>query len=365
MKKRLLAIFLCVAMVFSVCACGESEKGASIVTLAEYDDFSAVLTGDYEVTEDSVLEYYYDLMYQAGFALGEITDRAVQAGDIVCVDYTGYLNGEAFDGGSATDQYIDVTNNCGIDTSDGSATGSYIDGFTSGLVGAELDSTISYEVTFPETYDNTDLAGQVTTFEFVIKGIYNELSPEELTDEFVETNMSSNYEVSTVDELMALCEENIAYSKIMGYILDNSEVEITDEYLNERFDLYYNFLVEYYGDEETMETYVGYYGYTLDEAKEDWLAEVESIIQEEVIFAAVVDNDNLKIDEEWYNEYMGSYTTAYLSYWGSTYPDLDEETVEQNFLKQYGYGDPEAGKTYFLNVKAVRDAIIEEYNAEK
>lgn len=385
MKKRLLALMLCTVMAFSICACGsgdsdgteesnvENTEGATtvsddvekpyVVSLPSYDA-ELILTGDYEITEAAVLEYYYTVMYDADLALAEVTDRAIQDGDIVNVDYTGYLDGVAFSGGSATSQWIDVTNNCGVDTSDGSSSGSYIDGFTSGLIGAKTGETISYEVTFPETYGNSDLAGQVTTFEFVINGIYNELSPEELTDEYVATNMATSHEVSTVDELMAFCEDWVAYYYTMNYLMYNSVVEIPEEYLDARLDLYYDYLVEYYGSEDTLTTQVTSSGYTMDAAKASWLSEIESLVTEEIIFAAVAEKAGLEADEEWYNDYMSKFTTAYLSYWGSYYPSLDEATVESMLLKQYGLGDTVAGKNYFMNQKIVHEHIVEKYNAE-
>lgn len=384
MKKRLLAIILCLAVAFSVSACGdgnengtESTEGTvvnntvadnvekpSVISLPKHDDFSTMLTGTYEITEDVINEYYFTIMYDAGLALQEVQDRGVQDGDIVNLDYTGYLNGVAFDNGAATDQWIDVTNNCGVDTSDGSSTGYFIDGFTSGLIGAQKGSTVSYEVTFPEDYGNTDLAGQVTTFEFVIKGIYNELSLDELTDEFVATNMASTYEVSTVNDLIGLCKESVAYYYVMNYLIYNSVVDIPEEYLDARMELYYDYLVEYYGGETTLESTLAQQGYTLETAKVTWLSEIEALVTEEVIFAEIVKQDGLKTDAEWYEDYMSKFTSAYLAYWSSYYPDMTEESVEEMMLKQYGLGDVEAGKNYFMNQKAVRDSIIEKYNAQ-
>ena len=384
MKKRFLALILCAAMALSMCACGNGEDNntedsqstevsttvaddverPSVISMPNHDDLNAILTGDYEVTDSVVLEYYYTIMYDADLALEEVTDRPIQDGDIVNLDYTGYLDGVAFDRGAATDQWIDVTNNCGVDTSDGSSSGSYIDGFTSGLVGATKGSTISYEVTFPENYSNTDLAGKVTTFEFVINGIYNELSPEEITDDYVATNMASSYNVSTVDELMGLCKESVAYYYIMNYLIYNSVVDIPEVYLNARLELYYDYLVEYYGDEATLESYITSQGSTLSAAKASWLSEIEALVTEEIIFAEIVKQDKLDVDEEWYNDYMSKFTSAYITYWGSYYPDLNAADVEATLLKQYGLGDTVAGKTYFMNQKAVRTYFIDKYNAQ-
>ena len=91
----------------------------------------------------------------------------VEEGDIVNVDYVGKLDGEAFSGGTAEDQNIDVSNNS-------SASGSgYIDGFTDGLIGASVGDVIDSNVTFPDEYpNNPDLAGKKLYY------IYGQFYPE-------------------------------------------------------------------------------------------------------------------------------------------------------------------------------------------
>lgn len=385
MKRRFLAIVLCLAVAFSVVACGNgNENGTentgatagrntvaddvakpSVISLPDYDNFETMLSGDSEITQDVILEYYYTIMYDAELALKEVTDRAIADGDIVNLDYTGYLEGTAFSGGAATDQWIDVTNNCGIDISSGESTGFFIDGFTSGLVGAKKGDTISCEVTFPEDYGNTDLAGKITTFEFVIHGVYVEQAPEDLTDEFVATNMTETYEVSTVNELLDLCRESVAYYYVMNYLIYNSVVDIPEEYLNARMELYYDYLVEYYGGEEALSTMISQQGSTLEKAKVSWLSKIKALVTEELIFAEIVKQDGLKVDNQWYEDYMSKFTSAYITYWSSYYPDMTEETVEEMLLKQYGLGDVVAGKNYFMNQKAVRESIVENYNAQQ
>ena len=192
MKKRLLALLLCAVMALPLAACGDSGssdtgkdsaevKQPSITKLADYSDFSAILKDKYEITDASVSAYFTSVAYSAGVALIEVKDRdTVKEGDIVVTDYVGYLNDVTFSGGSANDQWIDVKNNCGVDSTSGNATGYFIDGFTKGLVGAKIGEKTSSEVTFPKDYSNKDLAGQKTVFEFKVSKIYREITPEDL-----------------------------------------------------------------------------------------------------------------------------------------------------------------------------------------
>ena len=183
MKKRVLALLLCVSTAISMTGCGskgesveateaventESTEEVPAVPLAQYDlkgsdyvtlcDYSAIpvtISGDYDVTDQDVLDYVEKIFTQGGpFYTADPDKTTVEEGDIVNVDYVGKLDGEAFSGGTAEDQNIDVSNNS---STSGSA---YIDGFTDGLIGASVGDVIDSNVTFPDEYpNNPDLAG--------------------------------------------------------------------------------------------------------------------------------------------------------------------------------------------------------------
>ena len=173
MKKRVLALLLCVSTAISMTGCGskgesveateaventESTEEVPAVPLAQYDlkgsdyvtlcDYSAIpvtISGDYDVTDQDVLDYVEKIFTQGGpFYTADPDKTTVEEGDIVNVDYVGKLDGEAFSGGTAEDQNIDVSNNS---STSGSA---YIDGFTDGLIGASVGDVIDSNVTFPD-----------------------------------------------------------------------------------------------------------------------------------------------------------------------------------------------------------------------
>ena len=149
--------------------------------LADYKGIDVTITGNYDVTDDQVEQNLMSLLPYYGITGVEVKDRdTVQKDDYVKVDYTGYLDGDAFDGGSATDTMIDVANNC-----DAAQKTNYIDGFSDGLVGAKVGDEVSSDVTFPENYQSSDLAGKKTTFKFKIKGIYKPVTMDTLTDDMV------------------------------------------------------------------------------------------------------------------------------------------------------------------------------------
>jgi FKBP-type peptidyl-prolyl cis-trans isomerase (trigger factor) len=369
MKKRLLATLLCAVMALSLGACGDSNtddtqkgndtdvKQPSITKLADYKDLSTILTGTYEVTDEKVRSYFSNIVYSAGIGLIEVKDRdTVQEGDIVKTDYKGILDGKAFDGGSAKDQWIDVKNNCGVNTSTGESSGGFIDGFTKGLVGAKVGQTTSSQVTFPDNYGNKDLAGKLTTFEFTVKGIYEELTPETITDAMVTEKFKKSYDVTTAADFIKVMEQELAYNLVINYVIEKSTFEIPESYLNKRLEEYQNLFTELYCTQTDIETYLGYYGTTVDAMKAEWASALQSQIKAELVFEAIVKDAGLQVDEKALADYITTMTAEASGEGGNPF-----YTKEDNIYRMLGVGNIEAGKAYFLNQKATREYVIENY----
>lgn len=377
MKKKLLAILLCASMVFAVAACGDGKKDdtqggtetekeivpPTLTKLADFSDIDAILVGDYEVTDEVIADGFKSFVSNLGIGVEwtEVTDRdTIQEGDIVKLDYTGYLNGEAFSGGSATDQWIDVKNNCSVDATTAAAGSSFIDGFTDGLLGAKVGTKVSHDVTFPENYGKEELNGQLTTFEFNIKGIYTykEYTLDGINDEFVVKNFA-DYSLTTVDELKAYINETLTYAGLLDYIIDNSEFDISDAYVEYRTDLYLDYYNEYFQSYYGVdyETYLSYMGATIEDVLSDWKTSMKEQVKEELVYAALVKENKLEVDEAELKEYILS----------NLEEDATDEEVEENLVGYYEYmglGDAEAGKEYALNEAAARELLRDKLGFE-
>ena len=259
MTKRLLAILLCAVMALPLVACGDSDgdkkevKQPSISKLADYKNISAILE---KIEKDNQEAYFNQLVASAGIVLMEVKDRdTVQKGDIVSTDYTGYVDGKPFKGGSTiTDgksnpQYIDVDNNCGINASTGASSSGYIDKFSDGLIGAKKNEDKSGKVTFPDNYGDTTLIDddndstndvkvslnkKEATFVFNVKAIYVKTTPETITDEIVKEKFSKEYGVSTVAEFMEFVEngaQEVTFESFFDNVIYNagiSTIEVKD-----------------------------------------------------------------------------------------------------------------------------------------
>ena len=152
------------------------------VTLGQYQNLTVEEEPKEEVTQEDVDDYVErQLIYN--YAPVEVTqDRAVQENDTVNIDFTGYMDGETFNGGSAQDQDLII----GSD--------SFIDGFEDGLIGHKKGETVTLDLSFPENYQNNpDLSGKPVTFEVTINSISE---PAALTDEWA----AANTDYSTAEE---------------------------------------------------------------------------------------------------------------------------------------------------------------------
>ena len=142
--------------------------------------------------DQKVKDYFKQMFDNYGpFYTADPDKTTVEEGDIVNVDYVGKLDGTAFNGGTAQNQNIDVYQNA-------SATGTgYIDGFTDGLKGASVGDVIDCDVTFPDDYGNTDLAGKAVVFTFTVNSIQKEMTIDDVDDAFAK----EQFQVDTVDEI--------------------------------------------------------------------------------------------------------------------------------------------------------------------
>ena len=385
MKKRMIALLLCMTTVFAMTGCGNgsngSQKGTEAATessvqetyngpssaqmdidlskqvtkLADYKGIDVTITGDYDVTDEQVNERTLALLNYRGVKGAEVTDRdTVQDGDLVLVDYTGYHNNEAFDGGSATDVMIDVSNNCEATQQTG-----YIDGFSDGLIGANVGEETSSDVKFPDEYSNNpDLAGEMTTFKFKVKGIYKALTLDDLTDAQVKENFA-DAQIETKEDLIknvrAMMESQASSSKsqdtvnkVQTYMLDNSEVTIPDEYLEARLAEYQaQYTRDNVGDTQTLEEYLQANNTTLADMQKTWKTSLEKQIKLEFIFDRIAELEGLEIDQDKYEQFID-----YIISSGNS-----ELSTEASIYDYYGNGNKEDGKKNLKRLYLTNDAL--------
>ena len=200
----------------------EAPESYGNVTLGDYKGVE-VEVRDVNVTDDEV-QSYVDSLVSSNPEMNEV-DRAAKEGDTVNIDYVGKKDGVAFEGGTAQ----------GYDLTLGS--GTFIDGFESGLVGAKKGDKIDLNLTFPEEYGNTELAGQAVVFEVTVNAV-KESTDAKLNDEWVENYTNGNQ--TTVAEFLdetkkemqeqrEQSEHTIELNSLIGSVIENSTFEVNPE----------------------------------------------------------------------------------------------------------------------------------------
>ena len=185
----------------------EGITALDYVTLPQ--DYAAYpLPAEVTQVDDETIQSSLDVLPYNYATTEQITDRAVENGDQVNIDYVGSVDGVEFEGGS--------TGGAGTTVTAGSS--NYIDDFLTQIIGHTPGETFNVEVTFPDPYQNNpDLAGKDAVFVTTINYI-EETSVPELTDEFVAENLSEVYEgASTVEDVRAAITEQTVYNQIINY----------------------------------------------------------------------------------------------------------------------------------------------------
>lgn len=274
MRKRFLAVVMCVCLGMTMFACGaskddntkETESGTSEATEQAYteedlvDDSNGDLNildyvdlGDYKgieltksitkVTDDEVTN---EMESKAVELTG--SDVTVEDGDTAIIDFVGKLNGVAFDGGTASNYEQEI------------GSGSFIDGFEDGLIGVKKGDTVDLNLTFPESYQSTELAGKDVVFTVTVNGVKRK---PQLNDEWLAANTNyatlAEFAAETKQKLEDAAEttaSNTLESSGLDQVISNSTVK-----------KYYKSLIEQ-GEsqyEKRLNAYASAYGKSLSE----------------------------------------------------------------------------------------------------
>lgn len=383
MKKRTIAILLCMTTALVFAGCGKNAQAgdtqstqgteAAVITyngpssaqmdidlekqvtkLADYDKIDVTISGDYEVTDDQVKEHTLSLLPYYGITGIEVKDRdTVKDGDYVKVDYTGYHKGEAFEGGAAEDVMLDVTNNTDVVNQTG-----FIDGFTDGLKGAKVGDEVSSDVTFPEEYpQNEDLAGEKTTFKFKVKGIYEPVTLDKLTDDMVAEAFTEEG-LKTKDELIQSVKEALTsqaesnknqdtVSEVEDYVVKNSQVDIPEDYLNARLSEYQKqFSDQYCSETQSLEEYLTANGTTLADQQKSWKSALEQQIKIEFLFGRIAELEKIEVDEDDFAQFVNYLVSS-----------SSQMSTEDEVYEYYGNGSKEDGEKSLRQLYRVNKAI--------
>lgn len=299
------------------------------ITLGEYKNLQVTEAPKASVSDEEVdNSIYYSLM--TAYDQVEVTeDRAVQKDDTVNIDYTGYMDGEEFEGGSAK----------GSDLRIGS--GSFIEGFEDGLIGHKKGEEVTLDLTFPIDYQAEEMQGKAVQFKVKINNISQ---PPQLTDEWA----AANTDYKTADEFRTAQKERMqksvdleyegqVKSDLFGMVVESTEFKEYPEALlkqgkknvRQRLDQMYQAQFQM-----TLDDYIKQQGISDEEVDKVLTESAQTYLQQNLVVQAIFDAEGIEMSEE------------------------DYTAEEAKFAELNGFPDAETMKMYYGDLNVLKDSVL-------
>lgn len=291
------------------------EKGKTFIFTAEVAKRPEVTLGKYNgvtVTKidttvtDEEIDAEIETERNANARNVTVTDRSVQTGDTAVIDFEGFVDGVAFEGGKGENHPLEIGSH------------SFIDTFEDQLVGKNTGDEVEVNVTFPEQYQAAELAGKPAVFKVKINEIRAKELPE-LNDEFVqdvsECDTLDAYREETRKKLQERKEnaakgtkENEAIEKI----IDKSKMEIPEAMI----DMQAQSMIDEFAQRIAMqgmsiEQYMQFSGMTVDKLKEQVRPEALQRIQSSLVLEEIAKAENLEASDEDVEKELESMASMY------------------------------------------------------
>lgn len=274
-----------------------------------------------------------------------VTDRAVKSGDETIIDFEGFVDGVAFEGGKGENYPLTI------------GSGAFIPGFEDQLIDKNIGEDVEVNVTFPENYQAEDLAGKAAMFKCVVREIKEKQLPE-LDDEFAaevsefdtlaeyKEDVKKNLEEKKADEVAAAKE-----TAVLDAIIADAKMEIPEEMVSFRQRrMLDDFAARFQGQGLSLQQYYQFTGMNEQMMMDQLKPRAEQEIKSELVLEAVVAAENIVPSEAEYTEEIGRLAESY---------QMEVKDVEERL--------GEKGKKQVMNDLAVRaaaklvvDAAVEE-----
>lgn len=274
------------------------------VTLGKYKGVT-VEKADISVTDEEV-DNVINTEREKNGATKTVEDRPVQDKDTVTIDFEGFVDGEAFEGGKGEDYDLVIGSH------------SFIDNFEEQLIGKNTGDEVEVNVTFPEEYHAPDLAGKPALFKVKIKDVKETVLPE-LDDEFA----SEVSEFETLAEYKEDVKKNLAAKKetdaknqkemaVIDAIIADAAMEIPDAYVaTVQRQMVDEFAQRIQSQGLSMEQYMQFTGATPEMLTEQIKPQALKRIQSRLVLEAVVAAEKIEATEEDFNKEVDKMAEMY------------------------------------------------------
>ena len=314
--KRILSLMLVVFLLSTLLtACGKNKTilFSSVdfdkaLTLAEYKGITL------DTSSDEYGEFYDNVIVsdiKNNSLYIEKTEGTVSEGDIANIDYVGKKDGVAFEGGTAEGYDLEIGSN------------SFIEGFESGLIGAEIGKTIDLNLTFPEDYGNEELNGADVVFTVTVNSV-------QTTDGIEPKDIYEDLGYKTLKEYENDVKERATENYFLNLVRSKSEIkEYPDEDVKtlktQIKDALNNNFTSYYG--MSLESYLTQNGMTMIDFENNLLNnQVKPLIAETMPLYAILDKEGVKITDEDIETKLDELVKEY----ESSGTSVDAETIKKS-----------------------------------
>ncbi|MBO8155906.1 MAG: trigger factor [Bacillaceae bacterium] len=279
------------------------EKGKELIFTAKVTVKPEVKLGEYkgleveeldtDVTDEDV-EHELKQLQERHAELVVKEDGKVEEGDTVVIDFEGFVDGEAFEGGQAENYSLEI------------GSGTFIPGFEDQLIGKEAGEETEVEVTFPEEYHAEDLAGKPATFKVKIHDIKTKEVPE-LDDEFAK---DVDEEVESLEELKKKTRERLENQKkqeaenhkrdtVVEKAAENAEIDIPEAMIQTELDrMMREFEQRLQMQGMTLDMYYQFSGSDENALKEQMKDDAEKRVRTNLTLEAIAQAENLEATDE-------------------------------------------------------------------
>lgn len=297
----------------------------SVAKLADYKGIELSVNEPEKITDDTAMEYI------ESYILPNFTEEAdvIENGDIANIDYTGKKDGVAFDGGTAEGYDLEI------------GSGSFIDGFESGLIGVKKGETVDLNLKFPENYGNADLAGKEVVFTVKVNSISRQC---ELTDELA-PQIDEKYKTAadvvrdTVESLQKeanLSAKQELYYAAVSKVLEGSEVNVSDDavrYTTNNYVKNYAASAKLYGID--LGTLLSYYGSSYEEFVDSYHEYSVESVKQRAVLEEIAKLENLTVADEDKEAFAEEYGYTLDSILEAVDAQLFEELVREDKANRF------------------------------
>ena len=291
------------------------------VNLGEYKGIE-IAKPDYTVNEDEVKLRLEEMRNKAS-RLVDVEGRVIESGDTAVIDFEGFVDGVAFEGGKGEDYSLVIGSN------------TFIPGFEEQLIGKNKGEEVEVNVEFPAEYHAENLAGKPATFKVTVKNVQKKELPE-LNDEFAQDTTEFETLAELKADLKAKAEEEAAAkakseerNAVVEAVVANTEVEVPETMVNAQIDssiMELNYSLQYQGF--SIEQLLEMTGKSMQELRDERKEDAEKSVKASLVVDAIAKAENVEVSEEEVEAEVAKMAEAY----NMTLPQI-KEALKSNDLE--------------------------------